>query len=268
MKLHISAAVNHKWLFVLGLFLFFNAAQAQKAASPSREYIQIKIYHAVDSSSLATISGYLQSALLPALQKSGFTRTGFFTVIDNDTAKDKRIYVITPLSSLAQLEKLTETLDRTAGDSLLSPTYTKAAYNTPVFNRVETVLLHAFEGAPQVKASGLKGEKADRVYELRSYESATEALHQNKVRMFNSGEEDLFQRLGFNAVFYGQVVAGSAMPNLMYMTSFDDKAARDEHWKAFGGDPEWKTLSAKPEFQHNVSKITIVFLRPMSYSRL
>jgi hypothetical protein len=31
-------------------------------------------------------------------------------------------------------------------------------------------------------------------------------------------------------------------------------------------DPEWKILSAKPEYQHNVSKITILFLRPLEFS--
>jgi hypothetical protein len=86
--------------------------------------------------------------------------------------------------------------------------------------------------------------------------------------MFNAGEVELFDRLGFNAVFYGQVIAGNRMPNLMYMTSFDDKASRDAHWKAFGGDPAWKTMSSKPEYQNNVSKIDIVFLRPVAYSRL
>jgi hypothetical protein len=86
--------------------------------------------------------------------------------------------------------------------------------------------------------------------------------------MFNSGEVELFQRLGFNAVFYGQVIAGGRMPNLMYMTSFDNKASRDEHWKAFGGDPAWKEMSSKAEYKNNVSKIDIVFLRPLGYSKL
>jgi hypothetical protein len=87
--------------------------------------------------------------------------------------------------------------------------------------------------------------------------------------MFNKGGEvGLFERLGFNAVFYGAVVAGNRMPNLMYMTSFENKAARDEHWKAFGSDPFWKTLSAKPEYKNNVSKIDITFLTPAEYSDL
>ena len=87
--------------------------------------------------------------------------------------------------------------------------------------------------------------------------------------MFNEGGEvALFARLHFNALFYGEVIAGSAMPNLMYMTSFENKSDRDEHWKAFGNDPEWKKLSARKEYQNNVSKITIEFLRPTEYSDL
>lgn len=254
--------------FVLAL-LSNKTVHGQKMPSgKAREYVQIKIYHAADSFQLATINQYLQTALLPTLEKGNFKRVGFFTALDNDTAKDKRLYVFIALSSLQQLENVTALIDKTQVDSIAAPAYTKAAYNAAPYTRIETVLLRAFEGAPQVTISGLKGIVTDRVYELRSYESATEALHQNKVRMFNSGEVELFRRLGFNAVFYGQVMAGSQMPNLMYMTSFDNKAARDERWKAFSADPAWKAMSAKPEYQHNVSKNTIVFLRPMPYSEL
>ena len=217
---------------------------------------------------MATIDRYLQASVLPALNKGGFTRTGFFKAVDNDTAKDKRFYVIVPLASLADVDKLNTVVDQTLTDSVTAHAYTNAAYNAAPYSRFETILLRSFEGAPQVKPSGTKGDFNDRVYELRSYESPTETFHQNKVKMFNSGEIDLFQRLGFNAVFYGQVIAGSQMPNLMYMTSFDNKASRDEHWKAFGSDPAWKALSSAPEYQHNVSKINIVFLHPTSYSRL
>lgn len=85
--------------------------------------------------------------------------------------------------------------------------------------------------------------------------------------MFNEGGEiDLFKRLGFNAVFYSSVISGAKMPNLMYMTTFENKAARDAHWKTFVEDPFWKKLSAMPEYQHNVSHIDITFLHPTDYS--
>ena len=77
----------------------------------------------------------------------------------------------------------------------------------------ETILLNAFEKSPRLSLPNLTAAKKNRVYEVRSYEGHTEKISANKIRMFNSGDEvGLFKRLGFNAVFYGQVVAGSSMP--------------------------------------------------------
>ena len=145
--------------------------------------------------------------------------------------------------------------------------YNNAVYTSPAYARMETILLQAFPLAPQMQLPMLKGEKKDRVYELRSYESASEKIFENKVKMFNEGGEvSLFKRLNFNAIFYSEVIAGGKMPNLMYMTSFENMADRDKHWKSFVDDPEWKKLSAMPEYQHNVSHIDIMFLRPADYS--
>jgi hypothetical protein len=115
----------------------------------------------------------------------------------------------------------------------------------------------------------LRGPKTERIYEIRSYEGPTERYFAGKVQMFNAGGEiPLFARLGFNAVFYASVLAGSHMPNLMYMTSFDNMAAREQHWKDFNSDPFWKQLVAEPQYQHNVSHVDIVFLHPADYSDL
>ncbi|MEO6149961.1 MAG: NIPSNAP family protein, partial [Mucilaginibacter sp.] len=85
--------------------------------------------------------------------------------------------------------------------------------------------------------------------------------------MFNEGNEiGIFNRLGFNAVFYGSVIAGSHMPNLMYMTVFANKQEREKHWNTFIGDAEWKLLSPQPQHKNNVSKIDITFLQAAEYS--
>lgn len=258
------------WLLIF-LFAFNGTAFGQKqkkARKQLREYIQIRVYHSADAGQLETVEQYLQASLLPSLEKGGFKKTGVFKAADNDTATDKRLYLLIPFSSLSQLEQLVAITNKSIADTTKAYSYTRAAYNKPTFTRMESMLLWAFEGMPQVRAPKLGGSLQDRVYELRSYESATEALHQNKVDMFNRGEVQLFDRLGFNAVFYGQVIAGGRMPNLMYITSFDNKTSRDEHWKAFGGDPEWKTMSANPIYKNNVSKIDITFLKPTAYSKL
>ena len=66
--------------------------------------------------------------------------------------------------------------------------------------------MSAFENMPNMFAPEFEVPKSDRIYELRSYESPTEEYYKRKVAMFNEGGEiTLFDRLGFNAVFYAEV---------------------------------------------------------------
>lgn len=131
--------------------------------------------------------------------------------------------------------------------------------------------MRAFSGMPSTATPKLTSPKNERVYELRSYESASEKLGASKIRQFNYGSEEgaemsIFTRLNFNPVFYGEVLFGGKMPNLMYMTSFQNRADRDEHWKAFNADSYWLKLRAMPEYLNTVSKNTQIFLYPAEYS--
>ena len=166
-----------------------------------------------------------------------------------------------------EFARLNDRLNANADYLQQGKSYLDASYDKPPYLRMETIFLKAFSLAPQMELPSLNGPRADRVYELRSYESATEKIFRNKVQMFNEGGEiALFKRLNFNAVFYSDVIAGSKMPNLMYMTCFENMADRDAHWKTFGNDPEWKRLSSMPEYQHNVSVNEKIFLYPTGYS--
>lgn len=232
-----------------------------------QEFYQIRIFHFKDSVQEKILDNYFQNALLPALHKAGFDKIGAFKAIANDTAADKQFYIFITGKSVEQLLNAWQQLDKDATYQIAAADFINVGYKNPGFTRIESILLKAFPLAPKMQLPGLKGNLNDRVYELRSYESVSEKIFKNKVQMFNQGGEiTLFKRLDFNATFYSEVISGSHMPNLMYMTSFENKAARDEHWKTFGSDPEWKKLSAMPEYQNNVSHIDIVFLRPVAYS--
>jgi hypothetical protein len=197
----------------------------------------------------------------------GIKSVGVFKPIESDSTFGKRVYVLTPYNSLAQVLKLQDALVEDKQFNLDGKDYIEAVYTNPPYVRIESILLRAFTGMLKMEVPALNGPRAERIYELRSYESATEKIYRNKVEMFNKGDEvGLFRKLGFNAVFYAEVISGSSMPNLMYMTTFNNQVERDEHWKAFVAAPQWKQLSAMPEYQHNVSKNTQYFLRPTEYS--
>ncbi len=240
---------------------------ASAYTTPKGDYYQLTVYHFKSSQQQATTEAYLKSIYLPVLHSIGLKTIGVFTSIDNDTASDKRLYVLVPIKNLAQIAAISSAIATSNLVKQDSTGYTYAPFNNPAFERIETIVLKAFEKMPFMQTPQLNSAATDRVYELRSYEAASEQLYRQKVKMFNTGGEvALFKRLNFNAVFYAEVLAGSKMPNLMYMTTFNNKAERDAHWKIFSADAEWKTLSALPEYQNTVSKNDTRFLHPTSYS--
>jgi hypothetical protein len=264
-----AAMVSTRFIYLLSCFILLSMPGYSNEKKPAQEFYEIKIYHFKTADQEKTLDDYLQHALVPALHKTGISKIGVFKPLANDTAADKLIYVFMPLKSFEQLLSLPGLLDKDAEYNTAGSAYLNAVYNNPPYTRMESVLLKAFRLAPQMQLPALAGPQPERIYELRSYESATEKLYANKVRMFNEGGEvPLFKRLQFNAIFYAEVINGSHMPNLMYMTSFDNIASREQHWKTFGADPEWKKLVAMPEYQHNVSKAEIILLHATGYSDL
>lgn len=233
-----------------------------------RDFYQLKIYHLADAQQSVQLDDYLRDAYLPALHRAGISHIGVFKPIDrSEAAGGQQVYVFIPYTSYDQFSALDDVLARDNVYQAAGEAYIKASYDHPPFDRIETILLNAFVDSPHAQLPDLTSPKSERVYELRSYESPTEAYYRNKVDMFNKGDEiTLFKRLGFNAVFYGEVIAGGQMPNLMYLTTFENKQSRDEHWDAFGKDSYWKELSAKPEYQNNVSRNQQTFLYPAEYS--
>jgi hypothetical protein len=232
-----------------------------------REFYRLTVYHFQTAAQEKALDHYFQNALLPALHLMGISTVGVFKSWANDTASDKLVYLFVPLQSLGFLEKIPGQLEKDEAYLRAGADYIHADPKNPPYTRIETIVLHAFPLAPRMQLPSLQSVKKSRVYELRSYESPTEERFKNKVHMFNEGGEiGIFKRLRFNPVFYSEVVAGSKMPNLMYMTSFENRADRDAHWKAFGSDSAWRKLSAMPEYQNNVSHIDDHFLYPADYS--
>jgi hypothetical protein len=219
-----------------------------------KDLYQIKIYSLKNNEQVNTVDLWLKNSFLPAMHRAGVLKIGVFKPIANDTAAVKKIYVFIPFTSVDQFQKMPGMLQKDDAFITASKDFTAAPADRAPYERMESILLEAFPMHPHFSLTSLKSSVNDKIYELRSYESPTEDLHIKKMKMFNEGGEiGLFDRLGFNAVFYARVISGSRMPNLMYMTTFENMAEHDAHWKAFSNDPFWKKISAMPEYENKVS---------------
>lgn len=240
---------------------------AEAQAGKGREYYELRKYH-LQTPQTKLLLSYLADALVPALNRLGFTPIGVFNLdIGPETPT---LYVLIPSSSVESL--VTADLQLAKDDEFMkaaAPFWNAPAANPP-FLRVESSLMIAFEGWPKLIVPPVTAQHGKRVFQLRTYESPTYQDHVRKVEMFHHGEFEVFQRSGFWQVFFGDTLIGPRLPQLTYMLSYPELADMDPKWDAFRNDPQWKKLSADPRyaFEPTVSDISNLVLRPATFSQV
>jgi hypothetical protein len=245
-----------------------SALAGPQTAARTREYYELRRYSLQRGAQPKLADAFLQEALIPALNRLSIAPVGVFSA--DIGPESPSLYVLMPSASVENLVTAAFRLEQDAEYLKTGAAFLNTAAKEPAYARVESSLMAAFEGWPKLTLPPATAEHRARVFELRTYESATDQDHKRKVEMFNSGEFDVFQRAGFWQVFYGDTLVGSRLPNLTYMLGFPDLTERSKMWKAFGADPGWKKLSSasRYNFEEIVSNITNVILSPTSYSQI
>ena len=237
------------------------------AKEPARDYYLIQVYHCSTSKQIANIDAFLKNTFLPYIHENGIQKVGVFAPLDNDTARDKRLYVWVPFKNIQKLDELDQKIEALDPMGNAAIIHLESADSSLPYTRIEKIITRAFKFQPQYVTTSTLTKSSSRVYEYRSYESPTEDMHLRKVHMFNEGGEvTLFASLNFNAIFYSKVIAGSSMPNLIYMTSFNNMEDRNAHWKSFVEAPLWKKISVAPEYLNSVNRNETVLMSARDYA--
>lgn len=259
--------------FVKASLLTTSAAGFLPSLSPSAtgrqngpsEFYELRIYTLKNGKQQKMVENYFQNAAIPAYNRLGSKTVGVFT--EYLAQGFTKLIAVIPFNSLDDYFKLP---DRLAGDSAYQQAaadYLNAPATEPAYERIESSLLKSFSHMPKLETP----EKKPRIFELRRYESHNETAGKKKIEMFNEGGEiAIFKRVGLTPVFFGETLIGPQRPNLTYMLTFDNMEEHDLNWKAFGSDPEWKKISAIPEYTNAriVSNIVRTFLIPTAFSQI
>jgi NIPSNAP len=236
-----------------------------RALPPSpREFYQLRKYALQTGTQLALTQNYFEHALIPALNRIAITPVGAFKLdVGPETPS---YYLLIPATSLEALVTLDARLAEDAEFLKASTAFWAAPASAPAFVRVESSLMSAFAGWPKLVAP----KSGKRIFQLRTYESASDAAHIRKVQMFNEAEIGIFARTGLTPVFFGDTLIGHRMPSLTYMLTFADVADLNAKWAVFGSDPAWKELSHRPQNTDAeiVSSISNLYLSPLSCSQI
>jgi hypothetical protein len=243
------------------------AARAADAPGASGQYFELRAYRPRAGVPTALLDGYLEKALIPALNRRGIDAVGVFTELD--PKPDSPVWVFIAHPSLESVASVAATLNADPAVLAAAPDYLeKASKDHPAFDRIDSWLFLPFAGLPALAVPALGRDRKPRIFEMRTYQSPTEVKALNKVAMFNAGEIGVMQELNLSPVFYGQALLGRDLPQLTYMLCSPDLETHKRNWKAFGAHPTWQRLFHDPQYADNVSKVTSIFLVPAPYSQI
>jgi len=238
-------------------------AAAPVSAAQQKAVFELRYYRMRNGSQTQRTSDFLSKHFLPAAERLGIGPLGFFGAVIAEGSP-----FILSLASYPSAAAFESGIERLAGDIEFQRGFDEYNSMTELsYIRMDNSLLRAFDYMPTL-AVPPAGKRASRIFELRTYESNNAKAAQRKIRMFNEGEAAIFQRLGMGPVFFGETLVGRNLPNLTYMLSFENMAARDKLWSAFGADAEWQKLRSQPGYADAeiVSNISNAILRPLDFS--
>lgn len=234
------------------------------AGATQREFYELRFYRPDRGPGAQLTNDYLRDAAIPALNRAGIKPVGVFEMLVGPESPS--LYVLIPHPSASSLMTAWERVLADNEYQERGAAFLNAPASNPPFVRVESEFMVAFETHPRITPPA----QGPRVFELRTYDNATKKANLTKIKMFNTGELDIFRKVGFHPVFFGEKLIGPRWPNLTYMLASESVEDRNKHWAAFGADPDWKKLRSTPGYSDDeiVSNITNVLLRPAAYSQV
>jgi NIPSNAP len=242
--------------------------KADAAPSSSREFYLLRKYHLMSGPQTKLTEDYVAKALIPALNRLGFTPVGAFNLTFG--SETPILYVLIPGSNLQTLVAVDLELAKDAVFMKAAEPYWNAPAAQPAYVRVESSLMAAFEGYPKLTPPASSATHAKRIFQLRTYESPSEQDHVRKVEMFHHGEFEIFAKAGCGAVFYADTLIGPRLPNLTYMLSFANMQELETGWQKFSSDPDWQKLRSDPRyaFESIVTNVSNLILTPTGFSQI
>lgn len=230
------------------------------AQNQPKEIFEVRIYHGLSTEKSLLLDQFMSNAFIPAYNKFG-VKVGAWQEFGKPDSPDRYFLLIYKDIDAFQKVKNEIWSDKTFAEK--STNYFAETAESPAYYRFDSYLCEGFDNYPQaVVPAEHKG-----IYEMRIYNSPNEEALQRKMHMFNNGEIDIFRNAGVNCLFFGEVLAGTEMPVLIYMTWYNSMDERNTNWGKFSGSDAWANMKKNTFYNHATSKTRNIFLSPMSYSQ-
>jgi hypothetical protein len=238
------------------------ASAAAAADNPKTRYYTLECFFMKNGDQAGRLHEFLSKGFVPALRN---IHSGPQLFLEAVVAPHlPQVAVILGFPSAADALSVYSKLHQQPGYNQVLEAW-EAAPNQP-YEHASLSLLEATPFSPEIQP--IERPKTPRVFELRVYHSPTWRQWAALNDRFAGPEIQIFHRSGIYPLLYTSTVFGSNLPNLTYLTPFENLAAREKAWTAFGGDPEWIKVRNESVAKHGeiASVIQISFFRATPYS--
>lgn len=233
----------------------------QTKPADTKEIYEWRVYTLIsDGKSLDT---FYEETLIPAYNRKNI-KVGAFKLFRLKEGEPEQRHILFIYPDIATYYQVKKTIWEDKIFRLQAQVFFDETAPNPVYSNFQTYLSEAFD---KIKIHR-KPDPNRSLLELRIYHSPNEEANQRKVEMFNKDEIDVFDKVGINSVFYGDILAGPRMPALLYLTWYKDEETRSGAWKQFGSHPDWKRISVLPEYAYTATNNESILLSPLAFSQI
>lgn len=134
---------------------------------------------------------------------------------------------------------------------------------------VAVVLAAVFLMGRNAGFAAAQAEKANRIFEIRTYTAADGKLD-NVLSRFRDHTCKLFEKHGMtNIAYFVPADEPDSKNTLVYILAHDSREAAKKSWDEFRNDPEWKQVREESEANGKIVLKTVsVFANPTDFSPL
>jgi len=235
------------------------------------EYFEVRKSTIRGSEKMKRMIDYNNEVMIPGCKKFGIGPVGFMVddpqLNKSENTELRDMYSFAPYKSMDELMGLRA---KFAQEADLMAKYAEYRQGTssknPNFESLDRTLCRFFVSCPKFE---VPTQSADRVFQLRIYRSFDAERNAAKVRMFEEGGEiDIFRKCGIHPVFFGTALFGTFLPNITYMTGYENPEAMDKAWATFRSHPDWLKLKADPAYADTATDNKTIYLRPLPGSQI
>jgi hypothetical protein len=220
------------FLSAMPALLASGAVSGAEAGRKTRFYV-LEQFQLEQGPQTSRIHDFFAKGLLPALDR---VHPGAKIFLEAVAAP--HLPTVTSIIGVESVSQIWEISRQLFADKEFSHAFDEWESGAEPYATSSATLLEATAYSPEIVPPE-KPPETPRIFELRTYHSPTVRQHKALDARFSDAEIKIFHRSGVHPAFYTSTVFGANRPNLTYLIPFDNLAAREKAWSAFGADEEW-----------------------------